>query len=438
MKKQYLSLLYLFVSLCQAITVYALPVDCGNTRQAAGKYYCYPYIHAAPPALTPAPAGYEPFHIEHYGRHGSRWHIGYKNYDQAYGLMKKAHESAQLTSLGERVFKTISDLREKAHEGRSGELTEVGALQHQVIGRRMVENFPQVFGPDATVSARSTIVIRAILSMQNGLDAIRKLCPEIKISTDASNADMWYLYHHDDEAENISKSVLQSVLKEYKKSHPNKGRYLDKLIKSKSYSTDSIGDKLFVPLFYTLANCQSHTGQPWLMDSIFSKDEIWEQWLHDNADWFIKGGNSKLTENRMPFSQANLLMNIISSADSTFLSTAPSANLRYGHDSVLLPLTVLMEVDEFGKEINDLEELDESGWHDYLMVPMAANIQMIFYRRPGSRDMEDVLVKVLLNEREVRLPVGHVSGPYYNWQLLRNYYIDKISPFITSQPFQES
>ena len=97
-----------------------------------------------------------------------------------------------------------------------------------------------------------------------------------------------------------------------------------------------------------------------------------------------------------------------------------------------------MEVNEFGKEINDLDELAEAGWRDYLMVPMAANIQMIFYRKPGSKETDDILVKVLLNEREVTLPVGHVDGPYYNWNVLRKYYLDKISPFVTSQPFQES
>ena len=33
-------------------------------------YYAYTYDN---PARTPAPEGYEPFYISHYGRHGSRW-----------------------------------------------------------------------------------------------------------------------------------------------------------------------------------------------------------------------------------------------------------------------------------------------------------------------------------------------------------------------------
>lgn len=401
-----------------------------SSRQAAGKYYSYPYLYEVPPQPTPAPSGYEPFHIEHYGRHGSRWHIGYKFYDQAYEILHNAHDQGQLTSLGEHTYQTIGQIREKASEGRSGELTEIGALQHQMIARRMVENYPQVFVADANLNARSTTVIRAILSMQNSLDAIRSICPEIKFSTDASAADMWYLKYTDDEAEKIRKKVSSTVLQKFKKKHSNKGEFLSRIIRNHKYARDSIGDRLCAPLFYALANCQSHSNQPWLLDSIFSAEEIRELWLHGNAEWFVQCGNSKLTGNRMPYSQANLLKNIICSVDTALVSSTPSINLRYGHDSVVLPLAVLMEFDNWGYEINDLDDLDLLGWHDYSIVPMASNIQMVFYRRSDSGDTDDVIVKILLNEQEVKLPIGNVAGPYYNWNQLREYYTEKIAPYV--------
>lgn len=400
-----------------------------TSHQAAGKYYSYPYIYETPPQMTPTPKGYEPFHLEHYGRHGSRWHIGYKFYDQSCEILHKAHSAGKLTPLGERTYKLIKEIKENAHEGRSGELTEVGAIQHRVIAKRMVKNFPEIFVPHANLTARSTVVIRAILSMQNSLDGIRSLCPEIIFSTDASAADMWYLKYDDEEAEAIRKKAASTVLQEYKNNHPNGGDYLSKIVKDHKYAVDSIGDSLFMPLFYALANCQSHSNQSWLLDSIFSPDEINERWLHGNAEWLIQCGNSKLTNNRMPYSQSNLLMNIINSVDTALVSHIPSINLRYGHDSVLLPLAVLMELDNWGNEINDLEELVQNGWRDYLIVPMAANIQMVFYRKPNLISKDDILVKILLNEREVRLPIGNVSGPYYSWPTLRDYYLKKITPY---------
>lgn len=49
---------------------------------------------------------------------------------------------------------------------------------------------------------------------------------------------------------------------------------------------------------------------------------------------------------------------------------------------------------------------------------MAGNIQLIFYRNAKGR----VLVKFLLNEREVTVPVAGDTAPYYDWKVVRNYY----------------
>ena len=68
--------------------------------EAGGNYYCYPWLEETPPALTPTPEGYVPFHLEHYGRHGSRWHIGDYNYDHPFALLKKAQDAGNLTPLG--------------------------------------------------------------------------------------------------------------------------------------------------------------------------------------------------------------------------------------------------------------------------------------------------------------------------------------------------
>lgn len=407
-----------------------------TTHQAGGNYYCYPYLYEAPPAQTPAPEGYEPFHMEHYGRHGSRWHIGYKLFDKSYEILDKAKAAGKLTPLGEKTYETIKTIRKKAHEGRSGELSDKGAWQHRGIGKRMVENYPQIFNSNTNLDARSTVVIRSILSMFNGLDGIKSMVPDMKIKTDASYADMWYMNYSDKEARKARQHADSTVVKEFNRRHADKGEYLKKLINDPVYAKDSIGNKLYHSLLTSLLNCQSHSDQPWLVDEIFTPEEVKERWVQKNVNWLMQGGNSKLTGNRMPFSQSNLLENMILSADTAMNSTVPSANLRYGHDTIVMPLTCLMELDNFGEEMNDLEALADCGWHDYLVVPMAANIQIVFYRKPGTTGDEDVLVKVLLNERETKLPVGHVSGPYYRWKDLRDYYMKKIAPYTTGHLLQ--
>ena len=50
---------------------------------------------------------------------------------------------------------------------------------------------------------------------------------------------------------------------------------------------------------------------------------------------------------------------------------------------------------------------------------MAANIQIVFYRKPGN---DDVLVKFFLNENETTIPVKTDCAPYYHWEDVKDYY----------------
>ena len=81
--------------------------------EAGGNYYCYPWLNQIPPSETPAPEGYEPFHLEHYSRHGSRWHIGNGNYDIPYEILTKAKAQGKLTPLGEKVLSATIEVRDE-------------------------------------------------------------------------------------------------------------------------------------------------------------------------------------------------------------------------------------------------------------------------------------------------------------------------------------
>lgn len=50
---------------------------------------------------------------------------------------------------------------------------------------------------------------------------------------------------------------------------------------------------------------------------------------------------------------------------------------------------------------------------------MASNMQFVFYR---SRKNPDVLVRVVLNDKELRFPVSGSQGPYYRWEDFRAHY----------------
>ena len=114
-------------------------------------------------------------------------------------------------------------------------------------------------------------------------------------------------------------------------------------------------------------------------------------------------------------------------ADTT---TQTGAVLRFGHEVCVMPLACLLELGNCGAKVDDLEKLDEQ-WRNYKIFPMACNIQLVFYRPVNGKG--DILVKALLNEREVTLPVKTKQYPYYKWKDLRKYYQDKLEWFEEKQ-----
>ena len=62
-----------------------------DLNRTAALYYCYENHPRA--AATPAPEGYEPFYISHYGRHGSRWHASESVYENPRAKLRKAAEA---------------------------------------------------------------------------------------------------------------------------------------------------------------------------------------------------------------------------------------------------------------------------------------------------------------------------------------------------------
>lgn len=390
-----------------------------DLHKLAGNLRAYPYAECEPPDQTPPPAGYTPFHLEHYGRHGSRWLIGENDYRTPVRNLEKAERAGKLTPLGQETLDVLRDI-EKQSRGRLGELSDKGALQHQTIGRRMARNYPELFSEYSHVDAKATVVIRCILSMLNGLQGIREIAPGVSVKSDASNADMYFMNYDDKPAWEI-KDKANPVLWKFWGEHKVPDEYLSRLVTDKQFAIDSVAPGLMPQLYWILANTQGHTGQPWMLDKVFTVDEVREAWRGDNGSWTLHCIDSPLTQRRMPYTQRKLLKNIIESTDTAMMSTRPSVNLRYGHDGILINLITLMEIDDLGKEFTSIEEAEAAGVRTYDLIPMAGNIQLVFYRNEEG----DVIVKCLLNEQEVRLPATPVAGPYYRWKDLRDYYIEK-------------
>jgi len=150
---------------------------------------------------------------------------------------------------------------------------------------------------------------------------------------------------------------------------------------------------------------------------IFTKDELFNMWTGYNAGWLL---NTGLVPGSTPYyeQQREVLDSIVSTADRIVRKGEPTVTLRFSHDSSVLPLAYLLGLKEAMGGRADIKNLYKYISIDKI-IPMAANIQMVFYRRQGS---DDVLVKFLLNENETTIPVKTDCAPYYHWNDVKNYY----------------
>ena len=109
-----------------------------------------------------------------------------------------------------------------------------------------------------------------------------------------------------------------------------------------------------------------------------------------------------------------IVEDIIARADERIAGGERGADLRFGHDYTFLPLLMTLDVNGFGHDVADPDEIPV--WCQLHEVPMGANLQFVFYR---SKRSPKVLFKVLLNGREARLPLPTDNWPYYDWDAFK-------------------
>lgn len=391
-----------------------------NINLAANNYRAYPKPSAG---LAPAPDGYEPFYISHYGRHGSRWLNGKKAFDAPFVTLSRADSLGKLTQKGREVLSLVRAMRDSGRS-REGELTELGAQQHRDIARRMYERFPQVFEGQTNVDAKSTVVIRSILSMENELLQLAALNPAIRFRHDASRHDMYYM--DDKETPFKGKARTEATagrLKAFNDRHGNVDHLMAQIFTDVNYAVGEDRAALAKQLFDICIDLQNtelrHSYRP--LWEIFSDDEIYGFWARTNAWWYSYYGPNKANQGSGMYTQLNLLQNILVTADSCVQLEHPGATLRFGHEVDVLPLVCLLNINNFGTPRSSLENLDAEGWHAYDVFPMACNVQFVFYKSRKSTTGKDILVKVLLNENEATLPLKTSTAPYYKWKDVRDY-----------------
>ncbi len=381
--------------------------------------------------LTAPPSGYVPVYISHYGRHGSRYHLSEQDYMRPLKVLERADSAGVLSEKGRETTGKIRRMYAESYK-RWGELTPLGAEQHRQIARRMYQRFPSVFSDSVWVDAKSTVVIRCILSMENALQELLRQNPHLRVRHDASEHDMYYMNLSDKNlAQQRENEEVKAAMKDWEKRHLDYRPLMSRLFKDGDYVTRNVNAEQLTNDLFGLAGIvqNSEIRHSLSLYDVFTPDERYHLWQRSNIWWYLHFAGSPLNGGKQPFSQRNLLRKIITEADSCLALPRPGATLRFGHETMVMPLACLLDINNSYVQESRVDSVEARGWIGSRIFPMAANIQLVFYKNP-KKPSSDTLVKVLLNEEEATLPLPATSKPYYyRWNNFKEFYLSRLNSY---------
>lgn len=383
-----------------------------DPRKAYGNDYPYP-THVKP-ILTKAPKSYKPFYISHYARHGSRYYWTDQLYQDLDTLLTLAHEKHLLTLQGELFYDKFMAAKDELMTGVS-ELTQLGWEQHQSIARNMYNNFPEVFKKGGNVLAISSLSGRCVISMSAFCQELVQCNPKIEIREQSSRFTLDGVVPTD--KQNPIKHHFPKVKPSFEKNRSQfhgdntlPGKVMSRVFTSTEglpKKARRIGSDLIN--LYTSLPSINHEG---MMGDIITDEEMVNRWEESNLgsySWVFQPQNDMIP----------ILQDIIKKADAVINGNSDHiADLRFGHDTCLGPLTVLMGIN--GADLDPEDPYEVKNCYQNWETCKAANIQLIFYR--SKNKAKDILVKCLLNGEEATLPVPSNDKPYYKWSDFRNFY----------------
>lgn len=395
-----------------------------DVNRAAGTFYALPV--GKMPKDTPAPDGKKPFYINHYSCPGSYYHETRALYEEPYAVFAKADSLGKLTKLGKEVLQRLALMRQDARD-RTGELTSKGALQTRELTRQLALRFPDMFTPKGYYSGRSIVQNNCILSVEEAIVQLSSMFQPLLTRVTVSHREDRFMTPKDPKLEaQCWDSLTTARYDRFLALNTGNARLMESLFTDQNFVVNNVDPEILSRQLFVLAGSIQHTelsGHITLYD-LFTTSEIRSHWKKLNAKYYIQNGACTLNGGTQPFLQRATLRNMIHMGDSALKRYSPLVHLRYTNENVVMALACLMELDNCGLQTDNLEGLGDLGWVNYRIAPLGGSIAMIHYR--SERNDPDVLVKVLLNGNEARLPIETDCAPYYHWDDVKRYYLRKL------------
>ena len=393
-------------------------------------YYSY---HGEQYPQTPPPAGYEAFYITHFGRHGSRFLTSNNFYHRTIGVLETAAEKNALTKRGKKLLQELRTAYAYS-KGKSGQLTKLGGREHEGIAARAFERYPAVFSDTSKVETRCTSSRRCEESMEHFVNELKRRNPNLSVSGGYHAEDKWYMSNHTDSVTpRPGSDAIKNRAREVRDSLRRGVDISGKFIKDKKLLADYNGGhpEKFSEDLYDIAEdmqCLPELGMKKTFRRYFSKKQLYDIYLSNSISWLISPGYySGMTPG---YKRGYLpLKHMLDNAEQTIQAGGSGAFLRFSHDGFVILLERALELDGFREVPTDFTRVIDH-FALFRAIPMAANVQMVFFRKSGS---DDILVKFLVQEEEKHIPLETDCWPFYHWTDVKNYYYPRIESYLRTR-----
>lgn len=385
----------------------------------------------SPQKYTSPPKGYKPVFVEYVGRHASRFFT--KPGSDAYLL--KIMNGADRTLLGSEILIAIKRIDSIQHS-QYGHITLSGRDELRGIGQRMRENYSSAW-QNRGIDIVWTDEIRTHQSEAAFMQGFGKYdLSEIHLSSppDSLNDALRFFkispaylkYKSGNFIKEKTDSLLQSG-RSLRVSRDVCGRIF------KTYDTVSswkITNALY-DMYCLLPSIKKEiAAKGWSEEAFtalhkaFSRADL--QWLdivNQAEDFYEKGPGEDINGIQIKIAVPLLADFLYSIEKEIRQPDYLDAKLNFTHAEAISPFATIMEIKQASHISSSVFDYAEN-WQADKIMQMGSNIQWILYSNGKT-----YLLKVLLNEKEVALPISTDTFPYYQWEDVYRFYTAKLKAY---------
>ena len=328
-----------------------------------------------------------------------------------------AEAEGLLTQQGEALLDAMRAITD-AHEGMYGELAPLGAKEHRAVASRMYKREKKVFSQKdrSRVRCVSSIYTRCIVSMANFTEQLSSHAPGLDVTYLVGKRlnDEYLNVHSKVNIKPEAAKILDSLKRESLHPETFMSLYFSDVNKAKSLVSDLYEFEMGIFFYWAVSHDLDFLGLDML--SLVPLALIEECGHIESAHIFSIASVSEEFGEHVAVAGESILKDIVAKADEALKSDSDlAADLRFAHDSGLLPTCQLLGIEGF--PTYTIREA-HTNWNMAEHVPMCANLQMIFYKNKSG----DVLVRIMLNEKPAVIPaLTPVNEMYYHWNDIRNH-----------------